>query len=164
MLTSTYLDMTLRVDDADVENIAYFGWCARHDFRLQRCCRCRLQRYPPTAACPWCGEAKSDWEPAPMQGTVSTFSVVHQAIQPAFAPYVPYMTLLVELDIQQNIPTIGQGIRIVGNLSDATGDLLGADAFHEVSIGTRMQMVFKDLQDGFSLPQWCIDQASSSAT
>ena len=40
--------MTLTVDDLDIENMAYFTYCAEHDFRLQKCTENGLLRYPPT--------------------------------------------------------------------------------------------------------------------
>ena len=36
-LQGNYLGMDLTVDDLDVENLAYFGYCAEHSFHLQEC-------------------------------------------------------------------------------------------------------------------------------
>ena len=47
-----YMGMNLRIDDLDVENVAYFKHCAEHDFHLQACNDCSRLRYPPTTACP----------------------------------------------------------------------------------------------------------------
>ena len=89
----------------DHENRDYFAYCAKHEFRLQRCCNCQLFRYPPQTACPWCTEAKSDWVPVEGKGTVHSYTEVHHAIQPAFKKHVPYLILLVELDTQSGKPT-----------------------------------------------------------
>ncbi len=35
MLRGDYLGMALTVDDLDIENVAFFGYCARNDFHLQ---------------------------------------------------------------------------------------------------------------------------------
>ena len=67
-LNGTHLGMNLTVDDLDVENTAYFGHCARHDFHLQRCDDCALLRYPPTTACPFCTCLESTWVPVPGKG------------------------------------------------------------------------------------------------
>ncbi len=51
-ITANYLGMPLEISDLDHENLAYFAYCAKHDFRLQRCVSCKLLRYPPSTACP----------------------------------------------------------------------------------------------------------------
>ena len=61
------LGMPLEINDLDRENLDYFAYCAKHDFRLQRCVACKLLRYPPTAACPWCSELKAEWVPVEYQ-------------------------------------------------------------------------------------------------
>jgi len=81
---ATYLGMPLAIDDLDVENLAYFKHCAAHNFHLQRCTKCNLLRYPPTTACPWCMNPKSDWVPVEAKGAVHSYTEVHHAIQPAF--------------------------------------------------------------------------------
>ena len=51
-VTGTHHGMPLSIDDLDIENLAYFQYCADHEFRLQRCVECRQFRYPPGTACP----------------------------------------------------------------------------------------------------------------
>ena len=83
--------MPLEIDDLDVENLAYFKHCAAHDFHLQHCdARASLLRYPPTTACPWCTNPKSDWVPVEGKGAVHSYTEVHHAIQPAFKAHTPY--------------------------------------------------------------------------
>ena len=53
-IEADYLGMQLELDEREVENTAYFRYCAAHDFRLQACEACGLIRYPPGTACPWC--------------------------------------------------------------------------------------------------------------
>ena len=62
MISANYLGMSLEINDLDHENLDYFAYCAKHEFRLQRCASCKLFRYPPSTACPWCAELKSGWE------------------------------------------------------------------------------------------------------
>jgi uncharacterized protein len=52
MISAHYLGMPLEINDLDHENLDYFAYCAKHDFRLQRCASCKLFRYPPSTACP----------------------------------------------------------------------------------------------------------------
>ena len=51
------MGMALTVDDLDIENVAFFGYCAKGDFRLQKCKENGLFRYPPTTRCPFSGSA-----------------------------------------------------------------------------------------------------------
>ena len=75
MITANYLGMPLELDDTlDNENREYFACCAKHEFRLQRCCNCHLFRYPPQTACPWCTDLKADWVPVEGKGTVHSYT------------------------------------------------------------------------------------------
>ena len=98
MISAQYLGMPLEINDLDHANLDYFAYCAKHDFRLQRCTSCKLFRYPPSTACPWCTELDSEWVSVEGRGTVHSYTEVHHAIQPAFKQYTPYLVLLVELD------------------------------------------------------------------
>jgi hypothetical protein len=160
-LNGDYLGMTLTVDDLDVENLAYFGHCAAHDFHLQRCDACSRLRYPPTTACPWCTCLTSTWAPVAGKGVVHSYEEVHHAIQPAFRAHTPYLVLLVELDTQKGEPTEHEALRVVGNLTTPDGTLAPPDQVRRVGIGSRVRMVFTDVAAGLSLPQWTLDEAAA---
>jgi len=157
-LQGTHLGMNLTVDDLDIENVAYFGHCAKHDFHLQKCDDCKLLRYPPTTACPFCTCLESSWVPVEGKGTVHSYGEVHHGIQPQFQQRTPYLILLVDLDTQKGAPTEYDALRVVGNLVTPDGELAPADQVARVGIGTRVKMVFNDLSPGLSLPQWTIDE------
>ena len=164
MISADYLGMPLEINDLDHENLDYFAYCAKHEFRLQRCCSCQLLRYPPATACPWCIEEKSDWVPVEGRGTVHSYTEVHHAIQPAFKQHVPYLVLLVELDTQCGKPTPDEALRVVGNLVTPDGVLASPADVARVGIGTRVRMVFTDVAAGLSLPQWSIDEDATAKT
>jgi len=157
-LQGTHLGMNLTVDDLDVENVAFFGHCAKHDFHLQQCDDCKLLRYPPTTACPFCTCLESTWIPVEGKGTVHSYGEVHHGIQPQFQQRTPYLILLVDLDTQKGAPTEHDALRVVGNLVTPAGELAPKDQVERVGIGTRVKMVFNDLSPGLSLPQWTIDE------
>jgi uncharacterized OB-fold protein len=161
MITVEYLGMPLEINDLDKENLEYFAHCARHDFRLQRCCSCDLFRYPPTTACPWCSAAESEWVAVEGRGTVHSYTEVHHAIQPSFKQHLPYLVLLVELDTQSGKPSAPEALRVVGNLTTPDGVLAPRADVETVGIGTRVRMVFTDVAPGISLPQWTIDEAAA---
>ena len=156
-----YLGMGLTVDDLDIENVEYFRHCAAHDFHLQQCTSCRLLRYPPTTACPWCMSGESKWVPVEGKGAVHSYAEVHHAIQPAFKGHTPYHVLLVDLDTQKGKPSEHEALRVVGNLTTRDGTLAPPEMVARVGIGTRVRMVFSDVTDGLSLPQWTIDETAA---
>jgi uncharacterized OB-fold protein len=155
-----YLGMQLRVDASDHENLAYFQYCADHDFHLQFCTSCTLFRYPPTTACPWCGHPDSVWKPVEGKGTIYSYAEVHHAIQPAFKDNLPYQILIVELDTQKGKPEPDDGIRIAGNLVTPDSRLASPEMVASVGIGSRVRMVFKPVSDGFAVPLWTIDESA----
>jgi uncharacterized OB-fold protein len=160
-LQGDYLGMALTVDDLDIENVAYFGYCAKHDFHLQACDSCKRLRYPPTTACPWCATLESHWVRVEGKGAVHSYGEVHHAIQPAFKGHTPYMILLVDLDTQKGEPTPDEALRVAGNLCTPDGKLAPPDMVAKVGIGTRLRMVFSDVSEGLSLPQWTIDESAT---
>jgi uncharacterized OB-fold protein len=161
LIQANYLGMPLSIDELDHENLTYFAHCARHDFHLQKCDDCGLLRYPPTTGCPWCASPKATWIPVEGRGEVHSYEEVHHAIQPAFKAHTPYMVLLVDLDIQKGQPSETEALRVAGNLTTPDGALAPPDMVRQVGIGTRVRMVFSNVTDGLSLPQWTIDSAAS---
>ena len=160
-IQAQYLGMPLDLNDLEVENRTYFGHCAEHNFHLQACAGCNLLRYPPTTACPWCMAREAKWVPVEGKGTVHSYSEVHHAIQPAFKAHTPYLILLVDLDTQKGKPTEHDALRVAGNLAAADGKLAPPEMVRKVGIGTRVRMVFTDVVQGLSLPQWTIDESAT---
>jgi len=95
---------------------------------------------------------------------VHSYSEVHHAIQPAFREHTPYMVLLVDLDTQKGEPTPDEALRVIGNLCTPDGHLAPQDMVKRVGIGTRVRMVFADVAEGLSLPQWTIDETATQPT
>ncbi|HET6606926.1 MAG TPA: OB-fold domain-containing protein [Rhodopila sp.] len=160
-VSGNYLGMTLSLDDLDHENLDYFRHCAEHDFHLQRCDDCRLLRYPPTTACPWCASPKATWTKVEGKGEVHSYEEVHHAIQPAFRNHTPYLVLLIDLDTQRGQPSEHEALRVIGNLVTPDGILAPPETVARVGIGTRVRMVFTDVAENLSLPQWTIDEEAS---
>jgi uncharacterized protein len=160
-IKADYLGMPLSIDELDGENLAYFKYCAAHDFHLQQCGACNLLRYPPATACPWCMSPQSTWVRVEGKGAVHSYTEVHHAIQPAFKGHTPYLVLLVDLDTQNGQPTEFEALRVVGNLATPDGKLAPPEMVKRVGIGTRVRTVFTDVAPGLALPQWTIDEASA---
>ena len=118
---------------------------------------CAIRRAP---AAPGAPAPTTAGTPVEGKGAVHSYNEVHHAIQPAFKPYVPYMVLLVDLDVQLGQPTAHEAIRVAGNLTTPDGVLAPPETVARVGIGTRMRMVFSDVADGLALPQWTLDEAA----
>jgi uncharacterized OB-fold protein len=86
-------------------NAEFYAFCARGELRLQRCVDCRVWRHPPRHRCAQCGSRAVAWEPVSGRGHIFSWTVTHQAIDPAFT--TPYAVVIVELE---------EGPRLVGNL------------------------------------------------
>ena len=164
MISAQYLGMPVEINDLDHENLEYFGWCAKHDFRLQRCASCKLFRYPPSTACPWCAELKSEWVSVEGRGAVHSYTEVHHAIQPAFKQHTPYHVLLVELDTQSGKPTREEGTACDRQFGAAGRRARAEERGRAGRHRHRVRMVFTDVAPGLALPQWTIDESAAGDT
>ena len=74
---------------------------------VQHCLSCGLLRGAVGAACPFCTSLEWDWQPVSGKGVIYSYQIVTQAVHPAFADWVPYPIVLVELDEQRGVPWRG---------------------------------------------------------
>jgi len=66
----TYRGMPLVVPDNDSEWNEYFGLARQHKLMMRACSACRLMRYPPMHACPWCMDLGWTWQEVSGKGTI----------------------------------------------------------------------------------------------
>jgi hypothetical protein len=150
----TYRGMTLIVPDNDSEWKEFYAHARAHRLVMRACRACRLMRYPPTHACPWCMDLGWEWRGVSGRGTIHSYEVVVHAIQPGFKELAPYPVVLVELDEQRGRPTADEGLRMIANL--VTGADGRPEAEASVAIGKRVRVVFQDLADHMALPQFTL--------
>lgn len=74
----------------------FWSFCAREDFRLQRCCSCRAWRYPPRKYCPECGSGEAEWKPVSGKGSILSFAIFHHDFGAGLP--LPYAIILVRLE------------------------------------------------------------------
>jgi uncharacterized OB-fold protein len=115
----------------------YYEFCGRGELRFQRCDACGVWRHPPRVLCAACGSPRWSWAPSTGRGTVFTWTVVHQAMHPAFGAEVPYAVIVVETD---------EGVRVVANLRDAPPDAL--------RLGLPVEVAFEALDDTLTVPMF----------
>src|SRR5207244_3341969 len=148
-----YRGMALIVPPTDSEWRGYFEAAREGRLVVRRCGDCGLLRYPPGAGCPWCGSGSATWQPVSGRGSIYSYEIVVQAIQPGFRDWAPYPVVLVELDEQRGQPTVDEALRIVANLVRPD---FRPEAEENVAIGKRVRVVFQDLADEVALPQFTL--------
>src|SRR5436190_13892042 len=82
-----YKGMNLIMPTSDQEIRPYFEAAAQGRLVMRRCPECGLLRYPPGAGCPWCSSLGWEWAEVSGRGTIYSYEIVTQAIQPGFADW-----------------------------------------------------------------------------
>jgi uncharacterized OB-fold protein len=156
--------LQLTVLPTDSEHRGYFEEARRHRLVVQRCESCGLLRAAIGAACPFCTALEWTWHPVSGGGHIYSYQIVTQAVHPAFADWVPYPVVLVELDEQRDVPWRGGAegetvsLRVVANLCQP--DPTMPEAEEKVAIGKRVEVCFLDLDDNMALPQFRLSEQS----
>ena len=151
-----YRGMALMVPETDSEWRGYFEAAREGRLVVRRCGACGLLRYPPGAGCPWCASLEWTWQPVSGRGTIYSYEIVVQAIQPGFRDWAPYPVVVVELDEQRGVPTADDGLRLVANL--LTPDFR-PEPEARVAIGARVEVLFQPIAPDFVLPQFRLSDA-----
>jgi uncharacterized OB-fold protein len=111
----------------------------RHEVVVQRCRDCLTFQFGPEWICHHCRSTDLGWHKVSGRGRVYSWQRVWHPVHPTLKSACPYVIVLVEL------PDAGN-VRMVGNL-------LG-DPREEVAIGSAVEAVFEDHEEGYSLIQW----------
>jgi uncharacterized OB-fold protein len=148
-----YRGMQLIVPENDSEFLGYFEAARQHKLVMKKCAACNLMRYPPGSGCPWCMSLEWTWQEVSGKGTIYSYEIIVHAIQPGFRAVAPYPVVVVELDEQRGVPTEHEGLRLVANLVDAQ---FHPEAEQNVAIGKRVHVVFQDINEEFTLPQFAL--------
>jgi uncharacterized OB-fold protein len=79
-------------------NAPFWNGLAQGEVRLQRCGTCGAHQYPAETFCYQCGAQAMSWVAVAGEGTLYSFTVVHQLYHKAFKPFLPYTVAIVQLD------------------------------------------------------------------
>ena len=113
-------------------------WAAAGEHRLVILrCQCGRLSHPPVAMCPACHSREFTWQAMSGYGSVYAFTSVCHAVHPVTIGHTPYLIALVELD---------EGPRMLTNLRHCEAQ--------DVRVGLPVQVIFEDLSDTVSLPQF----------
>jgi uncharacterized OB-fold protein len=102
-----------------------------HQLRYQVCDDCSGIVFYPRKHCTHCLSSNLSWRTSGGQGTVYTYSVVHQNYHPAFRERVPYVIAWIDLD---------EGVRILSNVVGL------ADPARDLAIGQRVHVEWEDYE------------------
>ncbi len=151
MAVYEYRGQRLDIPDNDSEYRGYFEAAGEHKLVVKKCRACGLLRGEPGPGCPWCPSLEWDWTEVSGKGTIYSYQIVAHAVIPAFRDWAPFPIVLVELDEQSGKPLPGDGLRLTANLLD---EHMNPEKEENVAIGSRVEVVFMEGEDGFFLPQF----------
>ena len=63
-----------------------------------------------------------------------------------------------ELDTQKGLPDAYDGLRMTANLVDSDGQLATPEMIQQVGIGSRLRIVYKDIDEHVSIPLFTLDE------
>jgi uncharacterized OB-fold protein len=132
---------------ADVFTRPFWEAAAEHRLVVPRCTNCSTFRFPPSPFCWMCQTQDVEWVPQPGRGTVYSFTVVRHPVLPSLSDTVPYVPAVVELPGTD-------GCRLVGAMTDV--------AIPDVRIGMEVEVVWRDVREGTTVPTWRPVYGSSS--
>ncbi len=119
------------------ENVGHWEAARKHEFRLQRCLKCGMVRFPIAPCCPRCLSDKQEWSLLSGRGKIGSWIIFHKAYWPAFQKDLPYVVAQIELE---------EGPRYTSNLVDVRDK--------EVAIGMRVEVAFDDVTEEITLPKF----------
>tara|TARA_B100000315_G_scaffold113591_1_gene104119 strand:+ start:850 stop:1353 length:504 start_codon:yes stop_codon:yes gene_type:complete len=146
-----YRGQRISISEDDTEYKGYFDAAREHRLVVKRCLDCGRLRGEPGPGCPWCTSLKWEWHQVSGKGTIYSYQIVAHTVIPGFRDWAPFPIVLVELDEQSGEPNPGDGLRITANLLDES---MGPEKEENVAIGSRVEVVFLEGEDGFFLPQF----------
>jgi hypothetical protein len=115
----------------------FFDGARQGRLMLQHCSACDRWSFPVRERCPHCFAAGPAWREASGRGSLYTFTIMHQVMNPGFASAVPYNIAQIDLD---------EGVRMTANIVG-----IGNDALR---IGMKLEVVFEAAGETVSLPKF----------
>ncbi len=117
----------------------YWQACKEHQLLLPFCTACQSFFFYPRNFCPRCFSWEIEWRPVSGRGRLYSYAIQHRVWHPAWAPEVPYVTALVELE---------EGPRIYTNLVGVEPDP------KKIRCDMPVEVVFEDVSEEITLPKF----------
>ncbi len=129
--------VTKPVPIPDSISAPFFDGARQGRLMLQCCAACGKWSFPVRERCPHCFAAKLEWRQASGRGTLYTFAIMHQVMNPGFASAVPYNIAQIDLE---------EGVRMTSNVVGIPNNAL--------KIGMKLEAIFEDVGQDVSLPKF----------
>lgn len=126
----------------DVDAAEFWAALEQGVLLVSVCGACGKRWLPPLATCPRCASRDVSSEPAPATARLYSWSVIHMAADPVFAPETPYVVGLVEL---------GDATRLYGRITGVSHD--------DLRDGLELQLGITRVNDQ---PMWFFRPASAA--
>lgn len=123
------------------DNHPYWDAADKHELALQKCNDCGHYAHPPGPSCAHCGSQNVGWEQLgkDVLATIYTYVISYRPFLPGFQDDLPLVIAQAQLDKAPEV-------KVMCNLLDC-------DAA-DVRVGMPVKMVWQDITDDRSLPQW----------
>jgi uncharacterized OB-fold protein len=115
----------------------FFDGAREGKLMLQHCTACNEWSFPVRERCPHCFAAKLEWRQASGRGSLYTFTIMHQVMNPAFASAVPYNVSQIDL---------AEGVRMTSNIIGIGNEAL--------CIGMQLEVVFEAADGDVRIPKF----------
>ena len=123
----------------DPVSAGFWAAAARGELAVQRCAACRRYQHPPQPLCRACGNAELQFKRVSGRARLWSWTVTHRNVLSGFAPAVPYVNILAELEEQPELFMIS--------------DLVGREGAVTLRLGAPLRAVFPAYGDPV-LPQF----------
>lgn len=130
--------MELPVPNPNPDSRAYWEAAREDKLMIRRCTACETLHFMPRFLCPHCWSTDLEWVQASGRGKVHSFSIIRRAPLQAYAPRVPYVVALIDLE---------EGPRMFSNV-------VGDGALH-AQVGSEVRVCFEQRGE-YKLPQFML--------
>jgi uncharacterized OB-fold protein len=131
------MDASLPAPISNADSVPYWNAARQRQLLIRKCDDCGELHFMPRYLCPVCWSDNLKWVECKGTGSVHSYTIIRRAPMAVFAPRVPYVVALIELD---------EGPRMMANVL--------TQAALSIAIGDRVQVTFEDRGDGALIPQF----------
>ena len=131
------MNSSLPVPVSNADSAPYWEGAKNGRLLVRHCKACDTFHFMPRHLCPNCWSDSLDWTESTGLGTVYSYTVIRRAPLAVFAPLVPYVVALIELE---------EGVRMMANI-------MGEHAL-SVQIGDKVKVMFEKRGEDAVVPQF----------
>jgi uncharacterized protein len=117
----------------------FWDGCRQGRLVLQRCEDCGRYRFYPCEACTSCRSRRYSWTDVEGTGAVYSWIIVRRSVDAAWQARAPYISAIIELDVQD-------GVLMPGIVIDCAPDAVQA--------GMPVEAVFEQTDESTTVPRW----------